>query len=607
MLIRTIIGAALALPLLFPMLGVPYHIPPFVQLAMASIVQFGIGYHFYIGTWQSLKKGSMGMDLLVALGTSAAYGFSLWATITGYPHLYFETSAVLIVLIDLGRTLEMRSKEAARIGMKALLQMQAKEARVERDGEWKSISIDEVKEGDRIEVRAGEGFPVDGDVVDGESYVNESMLTGESAEVKKGKSDKVFAGTVNGNGLITMIATGVGKDTALGRIITLVEEAAATKAPIQKLVDRVSAVFIPSVVGAAILTFILWWWLGGSIREAIINSVAVLVIACPCALGLATPMVIVVATARGASEGILIKNAEGLQKGSEVNALLIDKTGTITKGVLTAEEMQGNVSLAISLADLSDHPISKAITAIEGEKLKVADFQAVPGYGVKGVIDGVETYLGSVAFLQKQGITVDVPEDHRIAVAFGNTDENGYIMLSDQIKEGTVEALDAIHQMGISYAVVSGDRKSVVESVAHAVKADQFFAETLPEKKADTVSQLKQEGKCVGMVGDGINDAPAIVAADVGFAIGTGTDVAMESAAIGLMRGDMQNLLHSLQLSRNTMRKIRQNLFFAFFYNGVGIPIAAFGLLNPMIAGLAMALSSISVVLNASTLQKKQM
>ncbi|MDN3508244.1 MAG: copper-translocating P-type ATPase [Simkaniaceae bacterium] len=607
MLVKTIIGALIALPLLLPMLGVPFEIPPYIQLIMASVVQFGIGYHFYIGAWQSLKKGSAGMDLLVAMGTSAAYGFSVWATITGYPHLYFETSAVLIVLIDLGRALEMKSKQAARMGMKSLLQMQAKQARVERQGAWVTIEIDDVVQGDRVGVRAGEGFPIDGDVVDGESFVNESMLTGESAEVRKCIGDKVFAGTINGNGFLTVIATGVGRETALGRIISLVEEASATKAPIQKLVDRVSAVFVPSVIAAAIVTFILWWIFGSGIREAIINSVAVLVIACPCALGLATPMVIVVATARGAKEGILIKHAEGLQAGAKIDSLLIDKTGTITEGKLKVEEVVGNALLAVSLAELSDHPISKALIEISDKRKKVESFEALPGMGVKGMIDGVETYLGSVAFLNSQGIKIDAPEDHRVAIAFGNQNESGYILLSDKVKVGTKDALEAIHKMGIEYAIVSGDRKSVVESVANEIAADQFFAETLPEEKAGVVNQVKAKGKVVGMVGDGINDAPAIAVADVGFAIGTGTDVAMESAAIGLMRGDMHNLHQALVLSRATMKKIRQNLFFAFFFNGIGIPVAAVGLLNPMVAGLAMALSSISVVLNAVTLQKKQM
>ncbi|WP_420421626.1 heavy metal translocating P-type ATPase [Simkania sp.] len=624
--VRTIFAIVLTLPLTVPMFGeffgidVPF--PHWIQLILATIVQFGAGYSFYIGSWKSIKNKSANMDVLVALGTTAAFLFSAAVVlfhVRGY--LYFETSAVLISLILLGRVIEHHSKHNAQGGMKALLKMQAKSARVKKGNDALEVPIDEVQKGDVVVVKPGERIPVDGDVVGGESHVDESMLTGESLPVRKEKGEKAYAGTVNGEGMIEVQSSRLGKETSLGNIIRLVEEAGRSKAPIQKLADRISGVFVPIVLGIAILTFLLWGFIAGDWEEGIISGIAVLVIACPCALGLATPTVIMVACGRGAREGVLIKDAVGLEKAAKVDAIIVDKTGTVTEGKLSVDEIASEddslLQKAVSLTTLSDHPISKAITNhAKNQDLQIQlceAFHSHTGQGISGNFQGKAYLLGSARFMKQQNIDLgsfkdELETDVRVIAALAEEGKCiGFIALADKLKEGSQEAIAKLHQLKKKVYLLSGDRKAVVESVGKQLNVDGSFAEVLPEDKASYVKKLQDEKKITGMVGDGVNDAPALAAADVGFAIADGTDVAMESASVGLMHSSLANLLTALSLSKVTFVKIRQNLFFAFVYNCVGIPLAAFGLLNPMIAGAAMAMSSISVVLNSITLQRKKL
>ena len=617
---RTAFAIILTIPLVIAMFGVS--LSHLIELLLATIVQFGAGYSFYIASWKSLKSGSANMDVLVALGTTAAYLFSAAVVIFDIQgFVYFETSAVLISLILLGRVIEHHSKHNAQSGMKALLQMQAKSARVKKGGDVVEVAIDEVKVGDIVVVKPGERIPVDGGVVDGESHVDESMLTGESVPIRKEKGEKAYAGTVNGEGMLEVKSSRLGKETSLGNIIRLVEDAQRSKAPIQKLADKISGVFVPIVLTISIIVFLLWGILTGDWEEGIISGIAVLVIACPCALGLATPTVIMVACGRGAREGVLIKDAVGLERANKVQAIIVDKTGTVTEGKLSVDEIESEDSnllqKAASLTMHSDHPISKAITKHakdQGIQVQGCEaFHSHTGQGLSGTLEGKAYLLGSLRFFEDQKIDFGrfgegLQTDIRVIAAIAEEGKCvGFIALADQIKKGSVEAIEKLHQMNKEVYLLSGDRKAVVESVGEQLKVDGSFAEVLPEEKAGYVKKLQEEKKITGMVGDGVNDAPALAAADVGFAIADGTDVAMESASIGLMHSSLANLLTALSLSKLTFVKIRQNLFFAFIYNCVGIPLAAFGLLNPMIAGAAMALSSISVVLNSLTLQRKKL
>ncbi|MGE0199264.1 MAG: heavy metal translocating P-type ATPase [Simkaniaceae bacterium] len=620
--VRTILALILAFPLTIPMFadlfGRTVPITPSLQLLLATLVQFGAGYSFYSGSYKSLRSGTANMDVLVALGTSAAYFYSLFALIFQFSnYFYFETSAVLIALILLGRLIENYSKKSAQGGMKALLQMQAKTACIKRGDQLQSILIENVKREDIVVIRPGERIPVDGEVMEGMSHVDESMLTGESLPIRKEKGGKAFAGTVNGEGILEIKASKLGKETSLGTIIRLVEEAQRSKAPIQKLADKISGVFVPVVLGIALVTFLLWG-LNGDWKEGLLSGIAVLVIACPCALGLAVPTVIMVACARGAKEGILVKNAEGLERARQVDAIIVDKTGTVTEGRLSVSAIHSDLSeneflkKAVLLSHHSDHPASQAITNFAQEKkisiANVENFEAHSGKGLSGVYQGKSYVMGSVKFLAGMGIPIDegpFQKEKGIVVALGEEKRFlGYVVLSDQIKKDTPQAVEALHKMGKKIYLLSGDRTSVVEEVANILGVDGYFAEVLPEEKAGFVKKLQKENYVTGMVGDGINDAPALATADVGFAVASGTDVAMESATVGLMRSNLSNLVEALRLSKKTFTKMRQNIFFAFFYNCLGIPLAAFGLLNPMIAGAAMALSSISVVLNSLTLKK---
>jgi len=616
LLVRTIVAAICSFPLLLHMFGFNILLP--IQAVLATIVQFFSGYPFYVGAIWWLKRRSANMDTLVALGTSAAYLFSFY-TVFADPSrgIYFETSSLLITFILFGRVMEDRSSKKAESGMKALLNMQPDLAHVKRDGEVVDVAVKEVETGHQFLVRPGERIPVDGEVIEGQSAVDESMLTGESLVVEKYRGDQVFAGTINQHGTIVASATRVGEATALSRIIRLVEDAKSSKAPIERLADKVSGVFVPCVLVVSLLTLILWSLIAKNPTEGIISAVAVLVIACPCALGLATPIVILVACSRGALMGIFIKNAAAIEMAQKISVLLVDKTNTVTEGVLSIEKMELDpqyIPIVKALSLHSEHPASKAIAAsFEGQKVHDVDmlaFRATPGRGVKGYFDNRPYYLGSPTYLEEMKIPIDgltEPLEKELGMVVGFGTERlllGYFVLSDTIKEGSDAAVDALKKLGIQTIMLTGDRYKVAEKVAGELHFDSFKAEVLPEDKATHVKKAQDAGKIVGMVGDGVNDAPALATADVGFAIASGTDVAMESASVGLMRSHLSSVADTILLSKAAYKKIVQNLVFAFGYNTLGIPLAAFGFLNPILAGIAMALSSISVVLNAIHLSK---
>ncbi|NGX50991.1 MAG: Copper-exporting P-type ATPase A, partial [Chlamydiae bacterium] len=570
--VRTILALLFALPLTLPMFasffGVDFDIHPTIQLVLATLVQFGAGYSFYLAAYRSLKGGSANMDVLVVLGTSAAYFYSLFAMLFHFSaYLYFETSAVLIALILLGRLIENYTKNNAQSGMKALLKMQAKSARVKRGDQIEDLPIDQVKKGEIVLVRPGESIPVDGEVARGASYVDESMLTGESIPKHKESGDRAYSGTINGEGLLEIKATRLGSETSLGHIIRLVEEAQKSKAPIQKLADKVSGIFIPIVLAIALITLFVWGFTGDW-KEGLISAIAVLVIACPCALGLAVPTVIMVACARGAQIGVLVKDAEGLEKMRLLSAIIVDKTGTVTEGSLSVLSVESEIGQeeflkkAASLSRHSDHPVSEAITRyVKDKKLSIDEveaFKSDSGRGLSGVQNGKEFTLGSLNFLKSSGVELApfadaIEREKGIVVALAEQKKCiGYIVLSDKIKKDTHEAIKTLQEMGKKIYLLSGDRKPVVEEVANSLGVDGFFAEVLPEEKASFVKKLQEQKLLTGMVGDGINDAPALATADVGFAVASGTDVAMESATVGLMRSNLSNLVDALRLSKKT-------------------------------------------------------
>ncbi|MDR7071263.1 heavy metal translocating P-type ATPase [Fictibacillus barbaricus] len=636
---KLILSIVLSLPLLYTMIG---HMPwdfglplpslmmnPWFQMLLATVVQFYIGGAFYIGAFRAIKNKSANMDVLVVLGTSAAYFYSVvevFKTIgsPGYmPQLYFETSAVLITLILVGKYFETLAKGRTTEAISKLLNLQAKEATVIRDGKEMKVPLDQVVRGDRILVKPGEKIPVDGKVIYGHSSVDESMITGESIPVDKMEGDHVIGATINKNGTLKMRAEKVGKETALAGIIKIVEEAQGSKAPIQRMADIISGIFVPIVVAIAIIAFAVWYFLvsPGNLPQALEVSIAVLVIACPCALGLATPTSIMVGTGKGAEQGILFKGGEYLEKAHKIDAVLLDKTGTVTKGKPEVTDLielkEGFLSEVISAEKNSEHPLAEAI--VEYGKLKEivwkepSSFQSIPGHGIEAIVNGKTILAGNRKLMRGKGVLIDQHESlMEILEKEGKTamlaavdgDLVMIIAVADTVKESSKQAIKHLFKMGIDVYMVTGDNARTANAIAKKVGIQGIFAEVLPEEKALKVKELQKQGKTVAMVGDGINDAPALATADIGMAIGTGTDVAIEAADITLVGGDLNHIPKAIELSRKTMRNIKQNLFWALFYNSAGIPIAALGLLEPWVAGAAMAFSSVSVVSNALRLKR---
>ncbi|MFN2187707.1 MAG: heavy metal translocating P-type ATPase [Candidatus Promineifilaceae bacterium] len=655
---RLIVGIIFTAPLLilsmardFGLLGAWSHANwvNWLFLILATPVQFYVGRDYYVGAYKSLRNGSANMDVLVALGSSAAYFYSIavlialtLGSIALGTHVYFETSATIITLIVLGKLLESRAKGQTSEAIKKLMGLRAKTARVLREGVEHDVPIEDVVVGDVIVVRPGEKIPVDGQVVDGKSEVDESMITGESVPVLKQNGDDVIGATINRNGLLTFRATKVGKDTALAQIIKLVEQAQGSRAPIQSLVDQVAAVFVPVVIGIAFVTFVIWMAATGEFTIALIRSIAVLVIACPCAMGLATPTSIMVGIGKGTEYGILFKSSIALEQAQKINAVVLDKTGTITKGELAVTDIVADESSSYSQDELlqmaasaergSEHALGQAIVSqAEKKGLSLAlptSFNAIAGHGIKAEVDGRQILLGNLRFMRSEEITLNGLEagaqriqDQAKTAMWLSVDgrATAIIGVADTIKEGSVEAVEQMQELGLTVIMMTGDNQATAKAIADEVGVDRVLAEVLPGDKASQVAQLQEEGFVVAMVGDGINDAPALAQADVGMAIGTGTDVAMEAADVTLMRGDLRAVPKAIKLSKATMRNIKQNLAWAFGYNVALIPIAAGILapfewapeflrqLHPIIAAGAMAFSSISVVTNSLRLRRVQL
>lgn len=635
---KFIISAILAAPLLLTMfvhlfgMQIPHiFMNPWFQFALATPVQFIIGWQFYVGAYKNLRNGSANMDVLVALGTSAAYFYSLyemikWLNLTNYtPHLYFETSAVLITLILFGKYLETRAKTQTTNALSELLNLQAKEARVLRNQEELMIPLNEVVQGDHLIIKPGEKIPVDGKVIKGTTSIDESMLTGESIPIEKVQNDNVIGSTMNKNGSITVEATKVGKDTALASIIKVVEEAQGSKAPIQRLADIISGYFVPIVVGIALLTFIVWITLvqTGQFEPALVAAIAVLVIACPCALGLATPTSIMVGTGKAAENGILFKGGEHIERTHQVNTVVLDKTGTITNGKPVVTDFGGDdkvLQLLASAEKGSEHPLAESIVNYAKKNhipfLEVAHFEAIPGHGIKATIDGKSLCVGNRKFMIEENIAINSAEtqlsrfeqDGKTAMMIAIDSElKGTIAVADTVKASTSEAIQQLHDLDIEVVMLTGDNERTAQAIAKQVGIDTVIAEVLPEEKASKIVELQDQGKTVAMVGDGVNDAPALVQADIGIAIGSGTEVAIEAADVTILGGDLLLIPKAMKASKSTIRNIRQNLFWAFGYNVAGIPIAALGLLAPWVAGAAMALSSVSVVTNALRLKRMKL
>ena len=626
------ISVALTLPLVGQMLfmfgehGHMYELPRWLQLALATPVQFWIGWRFYDGAYKTLRGGGANMDVLVALGTSMAWGFSTVVTLFGLDqHVYYEAGAAVITLVLLGKLLEARAKARTSEAIESLIRLQPKTARIERDGQWMEMPVEALMPGDIFLVRPGESVPVDGEVIDGESSVNEAMLTGESMPVGKRADDKVFAATTNGQGALRCRATGVGEHTLLAGIIRLVGEAQGSKAPVQRLADRISAIFVPVVCVIALLTFIGWWGYSGEFAEALVNAVAVLVIACPCALGLATPTAIMVGTGQGARAGILVKNAEALELAERIKILALDKIGTLTCGRPQVTDVVPRglgrdeaLRLAAALEQNSEHPLARAIVAesaaAQGQDLsatvnlkKVQNFKALPGHGIEGEIEGRLLRLGSPAWLgvEADPVVCGLQQAGKTVVALADGDRVlALLAIADALRPSSRAAVARLRQRGIRVVMLTGDNAATAAAIAAEAGIAEFLAGILPGDKAAAIAELKAGGALVAMVGDGINDAPALAAADVSFAIGAGSDAAIEAADLTLIRSDLLGVADAIDLSAATLGKIRQNLFFAFIYNVLGIPLAAAGLLNPVVAGAAMAMSSVSVVSNSLLLKR---
>ncbi|MEK6472854.1 heavy metal translocating P-type ATPase [Bacillus safensis] len=606
---------------------------PWVQLALAAPVQFIVGWPFYVGAYKALRNKSANMDVLVALGTSAAFFYSLYESIqsairgTHEAALYYETSAVLITLIVLGKLMEARAKGRSSEAIQKLMGLQAKEAVIERDGKQMTVPISDVKVNDLVFVKPGEKVPVDGEIIEGTTAIDESMITGESLPVDKTAGDMVIGATMNKNGFIKIKATKVGKETALSQIIRVVEQAQGSKAPIQRMADQISGIFVPIVVGIAVLTFLIWFFFvdPGNVTSALETFIAVIVIACPCALGLATPTSIMAGSGRAAESGILFKGGEHLEVTQSLDTVVLDKTGTVTKGEPSLTDVLAYANwtedtllqLAGSAEQQSEHPLARAITDGMKERgleaVEVEAFQADPGHGIEAKAAGHKLLIGTRKLLQKHHIRYEqieasvtmLEEQGKTAMLVAIDGEvAGIVAVADTIKSSSPQAIARLKEQGIHVVMMTGDNKLTAEAIAKQAGIDHVIAEVLPEEKAAHIAALQEQGKKVAMVGDGINDAPALATANIGMAVGTGTDVAMEAADITLMTGDLHAIADALEFSKKTMRNIKQNLFWALAYNCIGIPIAAFGFLAPWLAGAAMAFSSVSVVLNALRLQR---
>ncbi|KAB8033534.1 heavy metal translocating P-type ATPase [Fluviispira multicolorata] len=637
---KVIISALISFPLVLPMLLIPFSIHwmlnAWLQLALATFIQFYFGGRFYISTWKAMRAKSANMDVLVALGTSAAYCMSVYQMIVnsmqnsgGVLHLYFESSAVIITLILFGKWLEARAKKKTSAAIRALQSLRPDIARVLRNGEEQEISIHFVKIKDIVLVKPGEKIPVDGNIIEGFTQVDESLITGESLPVDKVTGNKVTGGSINGNGFIKVTTTAIGVEGTLARIIRLVESAQAAKAPIQKLVDKVSSIFVPIILIIGLLTLLFWGIFSGNWEKAILNTVAVLIIACPCALGLATPTSIMVGTGVAAKHGILIKDAEALELAYSINIIAFDKTGTLTVGKpklthLLPFQISENELLKVSAAlqTGSEHPLAKAILIAAKENEiqipKITNIQALLGKGISATIEGKNYYLGSEQLLKEYNVDINKDlilaaqkfssEGESISYLFEKDTDScklkGLLSFSDSLKSSAKECIASLQKLGIRTILLTGDNAGSAQSIAKQLNIDRFYSNILPEGKAAFITQIKSTNTIVAMVGDGINDAPALVAADIGIAMSTGTDAAMHASGITLLRGDPLLIPDAIDISKKTFQKIRQNLFWAFIYNIIGIPLAAMGLLNPMVAGAAMAVSSVSVISNALLLKR---
>lgn len=622
---KFILSAILTLPLFsimfFHMAGIRvFWDKPEIQFALATIVQFYVGYTFYVGAYKSIKSKAMNMDVLVVMGTSAAYFYSIYNWYVGHDHFYFESSAMIITLVLLGKMLELRAKSKTGEALMKLMDLAPKEVTVIVDGNTFNKSAKDVKLGDVLLIRPGENISGDGDIVQGKTTVDESMLTGESIPVDKNVGDKVYQGTLNLNGSIEVKVTTDMTETGLSKIIRMVEEAQNQKAPVQRLADKVASIFVPTVIGIAILTFLLHRVFGSDVEKSLISAVSVLVIACPCSLGLATPTAIMVGTGKAANEGILIRDAKALENAEKLTAVALDKTGTITKGkpdVVDMINIKGdkgiNRSILYSMEVNSEHPIAMAIVDYfhDNPPKKInGSFINIEGRGVGFQILDKNYYALSIKSIKELGIQIedDIRKQMKPEVTYvGLVEENELNMLVglvDEIKEDSIESIRLLHDIGLKTVMITGDNDTVARKIANSAGIDKYYAEVLPEEKVLKVKEL-METEVVGMVGDGINDAPALATADIGFAMGTGTDIAIDSGDITLVGGSLKSVARAIDVSKKTMKTIKQNLFWAFFYNVVGIPIAALGILNPMIAGAAMAFSSVSVVTNSLRLKNK--
>ena len=628
LLVTFIVSAVLTLPFMVEMvlMVTAPHAPlmhtlhnGWLQFALATLVEFGIGWRFFKGAWESIRSGSANMDVLVTIGTLAAYAYSVYSLFFG-GHYYFEACAMVITLVLLGKLFETRAKAKANAAVDSLLQLQPKMATVIREGREQQVPTGELQIGDVVVVRPGEGVAVDGEIVDGESAIDESMLTGESIPVTKGKGDPVYAGTVNREGSFRFQATGIGKSTMLASIVKMVRGAQESKPPIQKLVDKVAAVFVPSILIIAAVTFVLTFLMTKDMAISVSHAVSVLVIACPCALGLATPTALMVGTGMAANAGILMKDADSLQMASKIDKVILDKTGTITRGEpqltdfeLVSGERDSVLASAGAAEKLSEHPVGQAVYRYCAEQVRDIPepeaFEAKVGFGVTVQVQGRAVYVGkpqpgdnaardAMRVYEKQGKTaVVMTMDGEFCAVFA---------VADQVKDDSAEAVAAMKKSGIEVTMVTGDNETTARAIAAEVGIENVIAGVLPADKKDKVASLKEDGSVVAMVGDGANDAPALAAADIGIALGTGTDIAAQASSMVVMSGSLRDVPRAITLSKAIMSKIKQNLFWAFIYNSVGVPLAAFGFLSPIIAGAAMAFSSVSVVTNSLLLKRKK-